>query len=148
MAAKFEDVINGMLNVSFGAAAVAAEKGKGFLDELNAKGEEARKEAGAPDIARSISDAFEQAGGAVSGAAERLGAQGASFADRALDELVLLRARALEPAERQELIAHLTELIENADVEPVAVEIEVEAEAEADAAPDAKPAADPASAEE
>lgn len=137
MAARFEDIVNSMINVSFGAAAVAAERGKDFLDDLNAKGEEVRKEAGTPDIARSISDAFEQAGGAVSDAAERLGAQGSSFADKALDELVLLRARALASDERRAFINHLIDLVENADTETVTVEAEVEVDAEAPSASEA-----------
>lgn len=40
MATKFEELVNGMVNVGFGAAAVTAEKGKELLDGLNARGEE------------------------------------------------------------------------------------------------------------
>ena len=40
MAIKFEELINGMVNVGFGAAAVTAEKGKEIFEDLNARGEE------------------------------------------------------------------------------------------------------------
>ena len=34
MAIKFEELINGMVNVGFGAAAVTAEKGKEIFEDL------------------------------------------------------------------------------------------------------------------
>ena len=42
MAPKFEDLINDMVNIGFGVAATAAEKGKEVLDDLSAKGADAR----------------------------------------------------------------------------------------------------------
>ena len=62
MVMKLDQLVNGAINVGFGAAAVAVEGGKKVLDDLNTKGEQVRKDAGAPDIARSVSDMFEQAG--------------------------------------------------------------------------------------
>ncbi len=52
MATKFEELVNGMVNVGFGAAAVTAEKGKELLDGLNARGEE---------VLRDLNDRGEQA---------------------------------------------------------------------------------------
>ncbi len=72
MVMKFDQLVNGAINVGFGAAAVAVEGGKKVLDDLNAKGEQVRKDAGTPDIARSVSDMFEQAGGTISDLTERL----------------------------------------------------------------------------
>lgn len=54
-----------------------------------------RKDAGAPDIARSVSDMFEQAGGTISDLTERLGMQGETAAQRVLDELILARVRVM-----------------------------------------------------
>lgn len=129
MATKFEDIVNGMINVSFGAAAVAAEKGREVIDDLNARGEQVRGGAEAPDFARSVAEAFSAAGGRVSEVTERLSTKGEGFAEKVLDELVLLRARGIDPADRPALISHLTDLIQNADVETVDVKVEsVEAE--------------------
>lgn len=38
MVTKFEELVHGMVNIGFGAAALTAEKGKEVLDTLNAKG--------------------------------------------------------------------------------------------------------------
>ncbi|MDY4041234.1 MAG: hypothetical protein SOY67_03920 [Collinsella sp.] len=145
MATKFEDIINGMINVSFGAAALAAEKGKEVIDDLNARGEQVRGGAEAPDFAHSVADAFSAAGGRVSDVTERLSTKGESFAEKVLDELVLLRARGIDPEDRPAFISHLTDLIQNADVETVDVKVEsVETEGAApaeDGEPEA-PAAD------
>ena len=62
MVMKLDQLVNGAINVGFGAAAVAVEGGKKVLDDLGTKGEQVRKDAGTPDIARSVSDMFEQAG--------------------------------------------------------------------------------------
>ena len=123
MAMKFEDVINGMINVSFGAAAVAAEKGRDVLGDLSAKGAEARRDAQS-DFARSVSDAFEAAGGKVSDVTDRLSAQGAPMAEKVLDELIRLRAIQLSAAERDAFAAHVAEVIRCAKDEPVKVEVE------------------------
>ena len=66
MVMKLDQLVNGAINVGFGAAAVAVEGGKKVLDDLGTKGEQVRKDAGTPDIARSVSDMFEQAGGTIS----------------------------------------------------------------------------------
>ena len=88
MVMKLDQLVNGAINVGFGAAAVAVEGSKKVLDDLNTKGEQVRKDAGAPDIARSVSDMFEQAGGTISDLTERLGMQGETAAQRVLDELI------------------------------------------------------------
>lgn len=49
MVMKFDQLVNGAINVGFGAAAVAVEGGKKVLDDLNTKGEQVRKDAGTPD---------------------------------------------------------------------------------------------------
>ena len=84
MVTKFEELVHGMVNIGFGAAALTAEKGKEVLDTLNAKGEQVRSDATAPDFARSMSDIFEQAGGTFSDVTERLGAKGESTAERVM----------------------------------------------------------------
>ena len=89
MTTKFEELVNGMVNVSFGAAAMTAERGKEILDGLNARGEEVLRDLNArgeqvrhdrqtPDFARSMSDIFEQAGNVLRGdrALERAGCHG------------------------------------------------------------------------
>lgn len=48
MVTKFEELVHGMVNIGFGAAALTAEKGKEVLDTLNAKGEQVRSDATRP----------------------------------------------------------------------------------------------------
>ena len=126
MPTKFEELIHGMVNIGFGAAALTAEKGKEVLDTLNAKGEQVRSDATAPDFARSMSDIFEQAGGAFSDVTERLNEKGESTAERALDELILARVRFLTKTERTEFLAHVRDLVDSVDDATVTVKIEVE----------------------
>lgn len=126
MVTKFEELVHGMVNIGFGAAALTAEKGKEVLDTLNAKGEQVRSDATAPDFARSMSDIFEQAGGAFSDVTERLGEKGESTAERVLDELILARVRFLTKAERTEFLAHVRDLVDSVDDATVTVKIEVE----------------------
>lgn len=142
MAAKFEDIVNGMLNVGFGAAAVAAEKGKEVFDGLNAKGQEVRSDSSTPDFARSFSDAFAQAGGTVSDVTERLSAQGESAAEKVLDELIRLRARQLSEVERTEFLDHIAEVVKHADDEAVRVTVESVEEDVAEDEPAPEDAAD------
>ena len=71
MVMKLDQLVNGAINVGFGAAAVAVEGGKKVLDDLNTKGEQVRKDTATPDIARSVSDMFEQAGGTISDLTEQ-----------------------------------------------------------------------------
>ena len=44
MVMKLDQLVNGAINVGFGAAAVAVEGGKKVLDDLNTKGEQVRKD--------------------------------------------------------------------------------------------------------
>lgn len=131
MVTKFEELVHGMVNIGFGTAALTAEKGKEVLDTLNAKGEQVRSDATAPDFARSMSDIFEQAGGTFSDVTERLGAKGESAAERVLDELILARVRFLTKAERTEFLAHVRDLVDSVDDATVTVKVE-SADAEAD----------------
>ena len=151
MAKKFEDLVNDMVNVGFGVAATAAEKGKEVFDDLNAKGAEARADASGTDFARSMSDIFERAGGAFGDVTERLGASTSTVAERILDELILARVRMMTVSERIDFLAHVRDLVDSADDSTVTVEVEsvddaepadeapeVAADAEADAAGDEK----------
>ena len=145
MANNFEDLVNNMVNIGFGAvstaagaAATAAEKGKEVLSDLAAKGDEARRDPSSPDFARSMSDIFEKAGGAFTDVTARLSSQGESLAERVLDELILARARQLSAVERAAFVKHVSDLVNSVEDVAVAVEVEsVEAETATDA--DAKP---------
>ena len=124
MAATFEDIVNGMINVGFGVAATAAEKGKEVLDDLNAKGSEVRGEAAQADFTRSLSDIFQRAGGTFSEVTERLSSQGSGVAERVLDELILARVRSLTTDERIAFLAHVRDLVDSVDATTVTVEVE------------------------
>lgn len=124
MATKFEDLINDMVNIGFGVAAVTAEKSKEVLDDLNAKGAAARTDARQTDFARSMADIFEQAGGAFSEATDRLSSSGSTVAERILDELILARLRGLSAGERIEFLAHVRDLVDSVDDHTVTVEVE------------------------
>ena len=126
MASKFEDLVNGMVNVSLGAAAVAAEKSKEILEDLGAKGEQVRTDPTAPDFGRSMAEVFSRAGGAVSEATERLSASGATTAEKILDELIRTRVRGMSPTERTEFVGHVKDLVDSVDTPVVEVEVEVE----------------------
>ena len=147
MATKFEELVNGMVNIGFGAAAITAERGKEVLENLNARGEEVlsnlnakgdevRHDPATPDFARSMSDIFEQAGGMFTDVTERLGAQGETVAERILDELIVARVRTMGASERKAFIAHVRELMDSVEDGSVSVPVEsVEVEdAGADAA--------------
>ena len=151
MATKFEELVNGMVNVGFGAAAVTAEKGKELLDGLNARGEEvlrdlndrgeqARHDSRSSDFARSMSDIFMDAGGTFSEVSER----GATAAERILDELILARVRLLTKSERVAFMAHVRDLVDSVDDGTVTVEVEetVVVDAEPAAPVDAEPVED------
>ena len=149
MASKFEnlvsgmaDITNGMINVGVGAAAVAAEKSKEVIDELNAKGAEVRTEAAQADFATAVADAFQSAGGTVSDTVERLSKQGASLNDKILDELIAMHVRKLSEPERAEFVEHVKSIVDAVADEATTVpvdSVEDEPAAEADA-----PAAAPA----
>ena len=111
MAMSFDELVNNMVNVSLGAAAMAADKGKELIDDLSARGAQARSDASQGDFARSMADVFKQAGGAVSDVTDRLSEQGATVAERILDELIVARVRPLTTAERAAFVAHVTELV-------------------------------------
>lgn len=131
MAVKFEELVDSMVNVGFGAAAVAvgaastvAEKGREVLDDLAAKGKEARTDSSAPDFARSMSDIFERAGGTFSDVTERLSAQGETVAERILDELILARGRQLSAVERDAFAQHVRDLLDAIQDDAVSVKVE------------------------
>lgn len=158
MAKKFEELVNGMVNIGFGAAAVTAERGKELFEDLNTRGEEVlrdlntrgeevRRDRRASDFTRSMSDIFEQAGGAFSGVTERLGEQGATAAERVLDELIVARMRSLTKTERIEFLAHVRDLADSIDDDTVTVEVEDVVVVEDDADPTAGPAVDEAQGE-
>lgn len=141
MATTFESLVNDMVNISLGAAAMAADKGREFIDDLSARGAQARTEAAQSDFGRSMADVFKQAGGAFSDATERLGAQGSTVAERILDELIVARVRPLTAAERDAFVAHVGELVDSVADAAVSVPVESVEDVDADAA-----AADDASA--
>lgn len=116
---------NSAVNIGFGAVAGAVEKGKEVLSNLDDKGANVRNDAQTPDIAKSLSDMFDQAGGSIQGLAKRLTDSSESVATRALDELILAHVRPLDAAGRTAYVAHVTELVAKAD-EKSAVEVKVE----------------------
>lgn len=124
MASKFEDLVNNMVNIGFGAAALTAEKGKEVLDSLNAKGEEVRRDPSTPDFARSMSDIFERAGGMFTDVTDRLNNQSSTAAERILDELIIARVRPMTKTERIEFLAHVRDLVDSADDDTVTVKVE------------------------
>lgn len=133
-ATSFEDLVNNMVNISLGAAAMAADKGREFIDDLSARGAQARDEAAQTDFGRSMADVFKQAGGAVSDVTDQLNAQGATVAERILDELIVARVRPLTAAERAAFVAHVTELVDAVPTAAVSVPVEsVETDAEGEA---------------
>lgn len=124
MVMKLDQLVNGAINVGFGAAVVAVEGSKKVLDDLNTKGEQVRKDAGAPDIARSVSDMFEQAGGTISDLTERLGTQGETAAQRVLDELILARVRVMTAPERTAFLAHVRDIVDSVEDNVTSVPVE------------------------
>lgn len=124
MVMKLDQLVNGAINVGFGAAAVAVEGGKKVLDDLGTKGEQVRKDAGAPDIARSVSDMFEQAGGTISDLTDRLGMQGETAAQRVLDELILARVRVMTTHERTAFLAHVRDIVDSVEDNVTSVPVE------------------------
>ena len=124
MATSFEELMNNMVNAGLGVAAVAADRGKELLDDLTARGAQVRAEAAESDFGRSMADAFERAGGTFHDVTERVSAQGATVAERILDELILARVRPLSATERAAFIAHVEELV--AQAPDAAIEVPVE----------------------
>ncbi len=113
MVMKLDQLVNGAINVGFGAAAVAVEGGKKVLDDLNTKGEQVRKD-----------DMFEQAGGTISDLTERLGMQGETAAQRVLDELILARVRVMTASERTAFLAHVRDIVDSVEDNVTSVPVE------------------------
>ena len=126
MAVKFDELVNNMVNVGFGAAAMMAEQGKEVLEGLSAKGAEVRSDADASDFTRSMSDIFERAGGAISEATERLSATGATTSEKILDELIRARVRDMPEPERAAFVEHVRDLVDSVAAGPTVVDVEVE----------------------
>ena len=63
-------------------------------------------------------------GGAFSEVTESLGEQGATAAERILDELILARVRLLTKSERVAFMAHVRDLVDSVDDDTVTVEVE------------------------
>ena len=124
MVMKFDQLVNGAINVGSGAAAGAVERGKKVLDDRGTKGEQERKDAGTPDIARSVSDMFEQAGGTISDLTERLGMQGETAAQRVLDELILARVRVMTAPQRTAFLAHVRDIVDAVEDNVTSVPVE------------------------
>ena len=131
MATKFDDFVsgmasmtNGVINVGVGAAAVAAEKSKEVIDELNAKGAEVRTEAAQSDFSQSMADAFERAGGTISDTVERLSKQGATLNEKILDELIISHLRPLSEGERAEFLSHVKDLADAVAEEATSVPVD------------------------
>lgn len=124
MATLFGDLVNGMINVSFGAAAVAAEKSKDVLDGLNAKGAEVRNDPETPDFARSVSDMFTVATDTAADVTERLNARGESMTDKVLDEIIRARVRPMDASGRADYVKHIENLVANIDTDPIKVKVE------------------------
>lgn len=124
MVMKLDQLVNGAINVGFGAAAVAVEGGKKVLDDLNTKGEQVRRDTATPDIARSVSDMFEQAGGTISDLTERLGMQGETAAQRVLDELILARVRVMTAPERTAFLSHVRDIVDSVEDNVTSVPVE------------------------
>ena len=124
MVMKLDQLVNGVIIVGLGVSAVAVEGGKKVLDDLGTKGEQVRKDAGAPDIARSVSDMFEQAGGTISDLTERLGMQGETAAQRVLDELILARVRVMTAPERTAFLAHVRDIVDSVEDNVTSVPVE------------------------
>lgn len=124
MVMKLDQLVNGAINVGFGAAAVAVEGGKKVLDDLNTKGEQVRKDTATPDIARSVSDMFEQAGGTISDLTERLGMQGETAAQRVLDELILALRPRYDRPRAHGLPGHVRDIVDSVEDNVTSVPVE------------------------
>ncbi len=124
MATKFEELVNGMINVGFGMAATAAEKSREMLEDFSTKGAEVRTDATSGDFARSMSDVFERAGGVFTETTERLSAEGETVAERVLDELIVARLRMLDSPSRAAFLVHVGDLVTAVESETVNVPVE------------------------
>ncbi len=137
MDGKLEGLFNNAINVGFGAAAVTIGTSKKVIDDLAARGAEVRNDTATPDIARSVSDMFEQAGGTISDLTERLGTQGETAAQRVLDELIMARVRIMTASERTAFLAHVRDLVDAVEDNVTTVPVEAVADVDAEEAEDA-----------
>lgn len=137
MVTKFEQLVTGAVNVGFGAAAVTVDTGKKVLKDLNEKGAEVRHDSGTPDIARSVSDMFEQAGGTVSDLTERLSTRGEGVAQKVLDELIAAYVGTLTASERTAFLAHVRDIVDTVEENVTSVPVESVEDAEAEDVEDA-----------
>lgn len=136
MDGKLEGLFNNAINVGFGAAAVTIGTSKKVIDDLAARGAEVRNDTATPDIARSVSDMFEQAGGTISDLTERLGTQGETAAQRVLDELIMARVRIMTASERTAFLAHVRDLVDAVEDNVTTVPVEAVADVDAEEAED------------
>ena len=136
MDGKLEGLFNNAINVGFGAAAVTIGTSKKVIDDLAARGAEVRSDNTTPDIARSVSDMFEQAGGTISDLTERLGTQGETAAQRVLDELIMARVRIMTASERTAFLAHVRDLVDAVEDNVTTVPVEAVADVDAEEAED------------
>ena len=137
MDGKLEGLFNNAINVGFGAAAVTIGTSKKVIDDLAARGAEVRNDTATPDIARSVSEMFEQAGGTISDLTERLGTQGETAAQRVLDELIMARVRIMTASERTAFLAHVRDLVDAVEDNVTTVPVEAVADVDAEEAEDA-----------
>ncbi len=137
MVTKLEQLVTGAVNVGFGAAAVTVDTGKKVLKDLNEKGAEVRHDSGTPDIARSVSDMFEQAGGTVSDLTERLSTRGEGVAQKVLDELIAAYVGTLTASERTAFLAHVRDIVDSVEENVTSVPVESVEDAEAEDVEDA-----------
>ncbi len=137
MVTKLEQLVTGAVNVGFGAAAVTVDTGKKVLKDLNEKGAEVRHDSGTPDIARSVSDMFEQAGGTVSDLTERLSTRGEGVAQKVLDELIAAYVGTLTASERTAFLAHVRDIVDTVEENVTSVPVESVEDAEAEDVEDA-----------
>ncbi len=137
MVTKLEQLVTGAVNVGFGAAAVTVDTGKKVLKDLNEKGAEVRHDSGTPDIARSVSDMFEQAGGTVSDLTERLSTRGEGVAQKVLDELIAAYVGTLTASERTAFLAHVRDIVDTVEENVTSVPVESVEDVEAEDVEDA-----------
>ena len=118
---KLESLIDGTVNVGFGAVAAAVEIGNKTLEELNSKGKQARANAKTPDFVRPISDVVDSTNEAVADLVDRMAHSSEQTNDRILDELIRFRVKRLDDEGRAAYLAHVTSLVQSID------EVKVEA---------------------
>ena len=124
MVMKLDQLVNGAINVASAPPPLPSRAARRFSTTLIPRASRVRKDAGAPDIARSVSDMFEQAGGTISDLTERLGMQGETAAQRVLDELILARVRVMTAPERTAFLAHVRDIVDSVEDNVTSVPVE------------------------